>query len=367
MSTTNASSTTESARLKRLAEIDYQPTKPRRQDWKIGLIGCGGITKDHLTAYKQAGLQVVALADLDLDRAERRRNEFYPNATIYEDHRELLNRADIEVVDIATHTDVRAPLIRDAISAGKHVLSQKPFVLDLDLGKELIELAEKKGVTLAVNQNGRWAPHFSYARHAVDQGLLGTLLSANLTVHWDHTWVQGTAFEKIKHLILFDYAIHWFDIVSCFFQQQSASRVFASYQQTATQTLQSPLMAQVVIEYPTGAASLFFNAETRHGAEDRTFLAGSDASLTSRGPNDREQTVTVSTALGEFQPKLEGCWFPDAFLGSMGELLRSLEEQRVPIIDAARNLRSLELCFAAIASAESGEPMIPGLVRRIDM
>ncbi len=68
---------------------------------------------------------------------------------------------DIEVVDITPHPVERVPILLAAIEPGKHVLSQKPFVLDLGEGEEL---AEQKGVRLAVNQNGRWAPHFCHDR-----------------------------------------------------------------------------------------------------------------------------------------------------------------------------------------------------------
>ncbi len=62
------------------------------------------------------------------------------------------------------------------------------------------------------------------------------------------------------------------------------------------------------------------------------------------------------------QPTLVGKWFPDGFHGTMGELLCSIEENRTPTIDAARNLQSLALCFAAVASAESHQPVVPGSV-----
>ena len=237
-----------SASLARFEQLAYRPQDPQDRSLPIGLIGCGGITAHHLQAYKSAGYNVVALADIDRTRAEKRRDQYYPDATIYESHLDLLARDDIVVVDIATHTDVRATLIEDALRARKHVLSQKPFVLDLDVGQRLVDLADQQQVLLAVNHNGRWAPHFSFARLAVAQGLLGDLLSANLTVHWDHTWVEGTPFEKIHHLILYDYAIHWFDIVSCFFAQVRAERVFATVQPTRTQRLAPPLMAQANIE-----------------------------------------------------------------------------------------------------------------------
>lgn len=354
-----------SSTLARFENVSYLPEDPQDRSIPIGLIGCGGITAHHLQAYSAAGYNVVALADIDRDRAEIRRELYYPEASVYESHLDLLARDDVAVVDIATHTDVRSALIEDALRARKHVLSQKPFVLDLDVGQRLVDLADRQQVLLAVNQNGRWAPHFSFARSAIEQGLLGDLLSANLTVHWDHTWVEGTPFEKIHHLILYDYAIHWFDIVSCFFAQGQAERVYATVQPTRVQTLAPPLLAQANLQFPDGAASLFFNAETHFGQENRMFLSGSEATVQSTGPSEREQTVTVSTDGGQFVPRLYGSWFPDGFHGTMGELLCSIEQKRQPSIDAARNLHSLELCFAAVASAESGEPMKPGSVRRL--
>jgi predicted dehydrogenase len=153
---------------------------------------------------------VLALCDVDLRHAKERRNEFYPRATVMDDYRALLDRADIEVVDIATHPPERPPLIEAALRAGKHVLSQKPFVTDLDVGERLADLADELGLRLAVNQNGRWAPHWSYIRAAVKAGLVGAIEAVHCDVHWDHSWVRGTPFESIKHLILFEFGIDWF-------------------------------------------------------------------------------------------------------------------------------------------------------------
>ena len=169
--------------------IEYQPRNPRTYQPAIGLIGCGGITRHHLTAYRNAGYRVVALCDIDANRAEERRQEFVPEATVYTDAQQLLRRDDIEVVDIATHPADRIPLIAAAIAAGKHVLSQKPFVLDLDDGERLVEAADRRGVKLAVNQNGRWAPHVAYMRGAVAAGLLGDISSVGMWGDWGHKGV----------------------------------------------------------------------------------------------------------------------------------------------------------------------------------
>ncbi len=70
-----------------------------------------------------------------------------------------MERDDIEVVDITPHPKDRLPIVKEALQAKKHVLSQKPFVLDLNDGKELVKIAKENNVKLAVNQNGRCGRH----------------------------------------------------------------------------------------------------------------------------------------------------------------------------------------------------------------
>jgi predicted dehydrogenase len=135
--------------------LDYLPRDPRHYRPAIGLIGCGSISAHHLAAYRRAGYEVVALCDPIVSRARERQAKFYPDAGVYADYLDLLRRDDIEVVDVTPHPHERALILAAALEAGKHVLSQKPFVLDLDRGRHLVDLADRRGVALAVNQNGR--------------------------------------------------------------------------------------------------------------------------------------------------------------------------------------------------------------------
>lgn len=353
------------SRLTQLSDLPYRPQSPRAYSPRIGLIGCGGITHYHLRAYAAAGFNVTAVCDLDLAKAESRRREFYPEASVYEDYSKLLADESIAVVDIATHPPGRPQIIEAALRAGKHVLSQKPFVLDLDEGERLVEIAHKTNRRLAVNQNGRWAPHFSYAQQVANSGIIGEVFGAHLSCHWDHTWVKGSEFEKIKHLILYDYAIHWFDIVRCLLKGKKVKRVFASTARVPNQELMPDLLAQALIEFDEAQATLAFDAGLPTGSQERTFLSGTEGSLYSVGSGNQEQELSVNTADGRWTPKLIGKWFPDGFHGTMGELLCAIEDGRESTIEAEDNLRSLELCFAAIQSAETGQPVVPGSVRRL--
>jgi predicted dehydrogenase len=346
-------------------DLPYQPRDPKAYRPGIGLIGCGGISRDHLRAYRKGNYRVVALCDVNEAAAQVRCEEFYPRADVYTDFRKLLARDDIEVVDVATHPPVRPPIVEAAIRAGKHVLSQKPFVNDLDVGWRLIELAEKHRVLLAVNQNGRWAPHFSYAREAVKAGLLGTVFGVHQSVHWDHTWVAATPFAQVKHLILYDYAIHSFDLALCLLGPRQPRRVYASTARTARQQIMPSLLAQALIEFDDAQASLVFDADTPYGPENRTYVAGTQGSIVSAGPHEKGQRLRLVTAAGAAEPELEGTWFPDGFRGTMGELLCAIEERRQPTINAADNLTGLAVCFAAVASAATHQSVVPGTVRTL--
>lgn len=346
--------------------LPYQPPQPRSANARIGLIGCGGISEYHLRAYRQMGLSVVALCDVVRARAERRRAEFFPDAEVLDDYRALLRREDLTVVDVALHPAERVAVIEAALRARKHVLSQKPFVLDLAAGRRLADLAETHGVRLAVNQNGRWAPHLSYLAAAIDAGVVGEVASVDFTLQWDHTWTAGTAFEDIHHLVLFDFGIHWFDIAARFLRGRPVERVWASVRRTGFQGMKPPMLAHVAIDGADAQVRMNFNGHVRHGQEDRTVVSGSRGTLRSFGPSLSEQTVEVHTPEGRATVPLEGTWFTSGFQGAMGELLCAIEEGREPVHAARDNLRSLELCFAALASADTGAPVVPGSVTRLE-
>lgn len=343
-------------------ELPYLPPKPKTYSPKIGLIACGGITQAHLDAYKAQGYTVAVLCDINREKAEKRRIDFYPDARVTTDFNDVLRDDSIEVVDIASHPRERLPILEAALKAKKHVLSQKPFVLSLDEGERLCDLADANGVRLAVNQNGRWAPHFAYIREVVHAGLIGEVISAHVAVHWDHTWVQGTPFEKIYDLVFYDFAIHWFDFLSTLIPGK-AQQVFASRAHAAGQTIGPPMLTQALVQFDGGQGSLIFDAHVKHGSLDTTFVAGTRGTLMSTGPDLGTQTVTLVTEAGAATPALHGTWFNDGFKGTMGELLCAIEENREPRNSARNNLASLALCFAAIASANENTPKEPGTVR----
>ncbi len=343
-------------------DVNYTPPRPRSYQPRIGLIGAGGISDFHLKNYRASGWNVVAIADGVQEKAQQRRDQYYPEADAYGDYRRVLERNDIDVVDVTPHPKDRLPIIKEALRAKKHVLSQKPFVLDLHDGQELVQLARDHGVKLAVNQNGRWAPHFSYMRAALAAGLIGEPRSVDFSLQWDQTWVTGNVgFERMHHLVLFDFAIHWFDIAVSFMAGQAAQRVYASSVRYDEQQYGPPALAASIIDYEQAQVRMAFNAHTTLGEEDVTTVVGTRGTLRSRGPGLNEQPqIEIYTDEGEVVVPLEGSWFESGFQGTMGELLCAIEDDREPINSAENNLESLSLCFAALESANRHAPVVPG-------
>lgn len=347
-------------------DLPWQPPMPRAYRPRIGLIGAGGISGAHLDAYRAAGWQVAAIASRSLPRAQARAREFGLQAHVTDRVQDLLDDPAIDVLDITPHPADRLPLIEAALKAGKHVLSQKPFVLDLDDGRRLVDLARANRVKLAVNQNGRWAPHLSYMRHAVRAGLVGEVTGVHVSIHWNHGWIAGTPFERIEDILLYDFGIHWFDFVSSLIGPR-AETVFATATRAEGQTAKVPLLAQALIRLQGGQASLVFDGANPFGPRDTTYVAGTLGSLQSDGPDLGQQQVTLTTAAGRARPALTGTWFNDGFRGAMGALLVAIEDDAEPENGAEANLHSLALAFAAIRSRRTGQEVKVGSVTRLEV
>ncbi|MBC7738491.1 MAG: gfo/Idh/MocA family oxidoreductase, partial [Candidatus Saccharibacteria bacterium] len=196
---------------------------------------------------------------------------------------------------------------------------------------------------------------------AVRAGLIGQVTGVHCSLHWNHLWIKGTAFEQVPDLVLFDFGVHWFDFVTSI-TGQLADRVQAQAIHTPA-GVKPAMLASALLDFGSAQASLIFDAATPYGASDVTYIAGTKGSLISRGPDLGNQAVELYTEKGVARPRLDGGWFNDGFAGAMGELLCAIEADREPENGAEANLMSLANCFAALQAAATGQAQRPGAVR----
>jgi len=341
--------------------VDYKPKVPRNKKVGIGIIGTGGIVQStHLRAYAKMGLKVTAICDINKKTAKKV-SESLGGVPWYTDRRYLLDRKDIDVIDAATHPKPRVNIIKDALEAGKDVLSQKPFVLDLNVGRDLVKLAKRKKRILAVNQNGRYSPNWKAAGGLIEAGAVGTIQSVRHHCRWDHNWVVGLSFDKLRHLILYDFAIHWFDVTTSWLKDAKAKMVHGCNIKAPGQRAKGPMLAHATVQYDRVLASLIFDANCPANWPHEFFIEGTEGAIISRDENE----IEVHKPDGVFKTRLEGNWFPDGFCGTMGEFLCAREQGRQPWINAKDNLKSLQVCFAACIAADKNKLIDPNKVTKL--
>jgi len=321
----------------------------------IAVVGAGWIGGLQLDAYRAAGFEVVAIADRHPERAVAHRDRFFPGAEVFAGIDDLLRGSDAAVIDIATHVDGRPDAVEAAFGAGRHVLSQKPFVEDLRIGARLEAQARQAGVVLAVNQNGRWAPHFGAMLRVVAAGLIGEVVSADFSVAWPHEEVvrDRPAFADMHDLVLFDFGAHWFDLVGALAPEGGLS-VRADVAPRPGQDIAAPVQADVLIDGPRFRSAMTFRAGERFDEIGAYRVSGTAGVVSHRGGALGGDLVEITTAAGTATIAIADDWFRWGLAGAMEELLRALADGRRPSNDAASAMRGLGIAFAALEAARTG-------------
>lgn len=146
----------------------------------IGILGCGNISAAYMRlAPMFRGIEVRACADLNSDAANARAAEFGLRADSVDG---LLAADDIDIVVNLTIPAAHFAVSKQVLEAGKHVYSEKPFVLSLDEGAALKDLAEAKGLRVGSAPDTFMGGAHQFARHLVDNGAVGRITSGTCFV-----------------------------------------------------------------------------------------------------------------------------------------------------------------------------------------
>jgi predicted dehydrogenase len=149
---------------------------------RVALVGAGMIAHHHAQKWREAGADVVAIADVE-PRVLAAFAERHGIAAAYTDFAELLQREDsAEIVDVCTPPWLHAPMTIAALERGKHVLCEKPMALSAREAESMVAAAEATGKVLACRQGDtRLAREVRTVREVVRSGILGEIYFMRLT------------------------------------------------------------------------------------------------------------------------------------------------------------------------------------------
>lgn len=143
---------------------------------KVGVIGAGGMAHYHIAGFRQAGAEVVAMADVNEEaaKASAEKNDI---PTVFGDVAEMLV-SDIDAVSIIVPNKFHAPLAIQALEAGKHVFCEKPPAISAAEVGEMIAARDKAGKFLMFNFNNRARPESREMMKFIESGAVGKINSA---------------------------------------------------------------------------------------------------------------------------------------------------------------------------------------------
>ncbi|PWN63212.1 Gfo/Idh/MocA family oxidoreductase [Chryseobacterium oncorhynchi] len=115
-----------------------------------------------------------------VERSKEESKEKYPEATIYHSVDEMLQNADVELVIVNTPVQTHYEYAKKALQAGKNIIVEKPFTVNVAEAEELVKLAEEKGLFLSVYQNRRFDRDFLQVQKILADGKLGNIKEAEI-------------------------------------------------------------------------------------------------------------------------------------------------------------------------------------------
>src|SRR3954471_2441781 len=346
-------------------DLRIHPPLPNQRDARIGVLGSGFIVSDcHLVAYRKAGFNPVAIASRNPENA-RKAAEQHAIAKVYDTYEQLLDDRSIEVLDIAVPPNVQLSLILAACERRtvRGILAQKPLGMNFKEALRAVEACERAGIVLAVNQNMRFDQSVLAAKSLLDQNYLGEPVVASIDMRAIPHWMPWQA--ELGWVTLRIMSIHHLDTMRYWFGEPE--RIFCSFRtDPRTEFPHRDGICAYILEYANGLRCVclddVWTGPAKEGCPADNYIRFRIEGTEGLGIGDigwcKDPYTTPSTLQyarkgdADFQkPTWTESWFPDAFIGTMADLLIALEKGTAPTLSGRDNLRTMALVDAGYRSA----------------
>lgn len=335
---------------------------------RFGLIGYGAWGSHHARAIaKTPGAELVAIAA----RSQKTRDQAaadFPHATLYADYRELVARDDLDAVDIVLPSDLHYEVASAVLTAGKHLLLEKPMALTLKHCDRLIELAKERRLHLAIGHELRLSSLWGRVKELVDSGAVGEprYVLVELSRRPYRLGADGWRYDisRVGDWIL-EEPIHFFDLARWYLSgigEPLSVYAKASSRQPGHPELQDNFSA--IVEFPHGAYAVVTQTLAAFEHHQTVKLTGTAGALWASWSGAMDRTPHPMFWLKHFDGENVHEHVFDKMTGEVFEL----EDEIAAFLQAVRGEGilgatgvdgrwSVGMCLAAQQSVREGRPV----------
>jgi len=324
---------------------------------KYALIGCGRISKNHIHSAILNGLDIRALCDLDENKALNLINHFnLKNVKVYTDYNSMILNENLDLVAVATNHNSHYEIARSLIVSNINVLIEKPAVIDLNHGIDLIELSKINKVKVSVCHQNRFNKSVVKLRDAILQNRLGNIFYISVNVRWfrDQLYYSQDAWRGSKKEldgVLMNQAIHNIDLLLWIIDSE-VSNIMSVKKNFRNPEIEMEDFAIAIVEFKNGCAGII-EASTitfPENLEETITIFGSKGTVKIGGTSlnrieewkvfdEKEQIDEIIENSNETPPNVYG--FGHQMIYS--DLINAIEDDREPKVSLLEALRAIKV------------------------
>ncbi|MBD3182148.1 hypothetical protein GF312_07645 [Candidatus Poribacteria bacterium] len=310
-------------------------------NYKVGIIGCGGIARDHVRAYsKIPNVEIITGAEVDSERREKFAED-YNLKTSYESYDEMLDKESLDLVNVCTWPKTHYDAVCKAACSGvKGIMCEKPMATNLDEADKMLEACRENNVRLAIGHHHRFDPQLVKAKELINEKVIGELV-----LLWGHC-----------SLDLLNNGSHVVDMINFLNNDQEAKWVMG---QIDTRNKRKGYVNHPdMVAEDMALGRIFYKNGVRATVELGEFApqtwqfhaVGTDGIIDVNVPDGPSLRYMSTDTNGWVVPELESC---DPRNAEMVELIKAIEEDREHISSGKVGRNGLEIIMAVFESSRS--------------
>lgn len=340
---------------------------------RYALIGCGRISTNHILAAKNNHLEIAAVCDILPEAMENvlAKHGLEQDTSIarYTDYIKMLDEVKPTLVSIATESGIHGQIALACIDRGIHVIIEKPMAMSMAEADEIIRRSREKHVKVAACHQNRFNVAVQKTRAALEAGRFGRLSHGSVHVRWNRnrgyytqapwrgTWAQDGG-------CLMNQCIHGVDLLRWMLGDE-VEEVYGVTRQQFHDYLEAEDVGMAVLKFKNGAIGTIEGTTNVYpkNLEETLYLFGETGTVKIGGTSTNNIDVwdfadeTEADAANKNLKEATSNVYGNGHTGLFADMMRSIEEDRAPYIDAVAGRNALEIILAIYKSQKTGLPV----------